>query len=92
MAVGRLELHIEELVLHGFAPADRVRIGEAVQAQLGRLLAASAAPQPKPAVMARLDAGAFQVKPGSPAETVGRHVASRLYHSLALSRAARSKR
>jgi hypothetical protein len=90
MAVGRVELHIEELVLHGFAPADRARIGDAVQAELARLLAASGGPQAKPAAVARLDAGAFQVKPGSPAESVGRQVASRVHQSLVPPRAARS--
>ena len=30
-----VELHIEELVLHGFAPGDRHRIGEAVRARAG---------------------------------------------------------
>ena len=36
MAVARVELHIEELVLHGFPPRDRARIGDAVQAELDR--------------------------------------------------------
>ncbi len=29
-----IELHIEELVLHGFSPNDRHAIGEAVQREL----------------------------------------------------------
>jgi hypothetical protein len=33
-----MELHIEELVLHGFAPGDRYVIGEAVERQLALLL------------------------------------------------------
>ena len=32
-----IELHIEELVLHGFSPRDRDAIGEAVQRELTRL-------------------------------------------------------
>ena len=35
----RIELHIEELRLHGFAPADRARIGAAFERELTRLLA-----------------------------------------------------
>ena len=31
-------LHIEELVLHGFAPGDRYVIGDAVEHELARLL------------------------------------------------------
>jgi hypothetical protein len=33
-----VELHIEELVLHGFAPGDRYEIGDAVERELARLL------------------------------------------------------
>ena len=39
MESANLNLHIEELVLHGFAPGDRYRIGEAVQQELTRLFA-----------------------------------------------------
>jgi hypothetical protein len=33
-----IELHIEELVLHGFAPGDRHRIADAIKTELKRLL------------------------------------------------------
>lgn len=33
-----VELHIEELVLHGFAPGDRYAIGDAVEREIARLL------------------------------------------------------
>jgi hypothetical protein len=33
-----INLHIEELVLHGFAPGDRHRISEAVEQELTRLI------------------------------------------------------
>ena len=33
-----VQLHIDELVLHGFAPGDRYEIGEAVERELARLL------------------------------------------------------
>lgn len=33
-----VELHIEELMLEGFAPSDRYLIGEAIQRELTRLL------------------------------------------------------
>ena len=36
-------IEIDELVLHGFPPADRNRIGEAVQAELQRASSASGA-------------------------------------------------
>jgi hypothetical protein len=40
-----LELHIEELVLRGFAPGERYRIGEAVECELARLFAEQGMPQ-----------------------------------------------
>jgi len=33
-----IHLHIEELVLHGFAPGDRHQISEAMQQELTRLI------------------------------------------------------
>jgi hypothetical protein len=36
-----VELHIEELVLHGFASADRHRIAEAMRMELARLVSAA---------------------------------------------------
>jgi hypothetical protein len=35
-----IEVHIAELVLHGFAPGDRRGVADALEAELGRLLAA----------------------------------------------------
>jgi hypothetical protein len=40
-----IELHIEELVLRGFAPGDRYWIGEAVEQELTRLLADRGVPE-----------------------------------------------
>ena len=45
MITKNIELHIEELVLHGFSPGDRYRIGEAVEQELTRLLADRGVPQ-----------------------------------------------
>ena len=39
-----VELHIEELVLHGFAPGDRYAIGDAVERELARLLGEQGVP------------------------------------------------
>ena len=41
---GNIELHIEELVLHGFEPGDRHRIGEAIERELARLFAEQGTP------------------------------------------------
>ena len=40
----RVELHIDELVLHGFPVGERYRIAESLAAELGRLLSERGAP------------------------------------------------
>ena len=52
MTPTRIRLHIDELVLHGFAPGDRYRIADALQARLGELLAED---QPDAAGAQRVD-------------------------------------
>lgn len=72
-----IELHIEELVLYGFAPADGDRIGEAVQQELARLLTehglSSALSTGRE--IERLNAGTFQLNAQSKAEATGNEVA-----------------
>jgi len=76
-----IELHIEELVLHGFAPGDRYRIADAVERELARLFAEQGVPPSlaQEAEMARLDAGAFKMAPGAREEAVGAQVAHTVY-------------
>ncbi len=79
-----VELHIDELILDGFAPGDHSLVGEAVERELARLLAVQGVP---PALsqgreVAWLDGGAFEVTPGSPAETTGVQVAKAVYGGL----------
>jgi hypothetical protein len=78
-----IELHIEELVLHGFAPGDRYRIGEAVQRELVRLLSEQGVPLSlgQDGEIARLDGGTFKVTSSKP-ETVGTQVAQAVHGSL----------
>ena len=85
MRPANVELYIKELVLHGFAPGDRYRIGEAVERELSWLLAERGMPPPllvKEAEMARLDGGSFRMLPGSDAETIGAQVAHAVYGGL----------
>jgi hypothetical protein len=79
-----VELHIEELVLHGFAPDDRYGIGDVVERELTRLFTEQGVP---PALIqngeiTRLDGGAFQVQPGSNAETTGIQLATAIYRGF----------
>jgi hypothetical protein len=79
-----VELHIEELVLGGFAAGDRFRIGDAVQAELARLITEGGVSglARRSASIDRLDAGAFQVAAGAPADRVGPQVARKVYEQL----------
>ena len=79
-----IELNIEELVLHGFAPGDRHRIGEAVEQELTRLLADRGVPQSleRGGKIANMDGGAFEVAQGSRAQVVGVQVARAVYGGL----------
>ena len=79
-----LEVRIEELVLYGFAPGDRYRIGDAMEHELARVftgqdMSPSLGPESK---FERLNSGAFEVKPGSKAEAIGVEVAQAVYRGL----------
>lgn len=86
MRRANLELHIEELVLHGFAPGDRHRIGDAVERELSRLFAEHGLPPNFETGFEspRLDAGSFNFAPGSKPEAIGAEVARALYGGLEL--------
>lgn len=79
-----IDLHIEELVLHGFSRADRYRIAEAIEHELVQLFSKQEIP---PALLlggeiAYLDGRAFQVQPGTRPDTIGAQVAQALYGGL----------
>jgi hypothetical protein len=81
MRPANVNVHIEELVLHGFAPGDRHRVATALQAELTRLLAETGAPPAwsRNAEIPRLDAGAIDAAPSSRPETVGAHAARAIH-------------
>ena len=79
-----VELHIEELVLHGFEPAHRYAIGEAIEHELTRLFTEHDAPS---AIIhdletARLDGGTLQIDPNSNPEAIGARVARAIYGGM----------
>lgn len=84
MKTGDIELHVEELVLHGFEHGDRYRIGHAVEQELGRLLTEGGAPQllTRSGEVPRLDGGSFEAKPDSGVEEFGAKVARAVYGGL----------
>jgi hypothetical protein len=79
-----LELHIDALILHGFTPAERVAITEAVERELTRLLTEHRLPSAlwQREVVARLDGGVVTVAPDSSPETIGAQVAQALCKGL----------
>jgi hypothetical protein len=79
-----VELHIEELVLRGFAPGDRYCVGDAMERELARLLAERGTPPSlaRGSGIERLDGGAFEVAHGSKSEAVGVQVAQAIYGGL----------
>jgi hypothetical protein len=84
-----IELHIEELVLHGFASGDHHRVAAAVRLELTRLLATqgatSLAADPralKGLNVERLNAGSISITPGSRPQSTGRAIARAIYHGL----------
>jgi hypothetical protein len=76
-------IEIDELVLHGFPPGERYRIGEAVQAELTRILGERGLPGAwTEGSASRLDGGAFNVVSGMPAATIGAGAAEAVYQTL----------
>lgn len=76
-----IELHIEELVLHGFTGYNAYDISEAVQLEITRLLQERGLPTnlPVKANIEHLDAGNFSLQPGAKAKSVGNHIARSVY-------------
>ena len=84
MVTANLNLHIEELGLHGFAPGDRSRIGEAVQRELTRLFAEQGMPTSlaQGEEIGRLDGGRFVMTVGMQAEEIGVQIAKSIYGGI----------
>ncbi len=79
-----IELHIDELVLHGFSPADRLRIGSALEGELARLLAEGTLPVALASAghIESLDAGSFERSPHATPAWIGGQVARAVYGRL----------
>jgi hypothetical protein len=82
--VSKVEIEIEELSLHGFAPADRFRIADAIERELARLMTGRGMDRPAGSRtrVARLDAGSFRVAPHASVESVARQAARAIHGGL----------
>lgn len=83
-APGSLDLRIDEVVLHGFEPNDRVRICQAMQRELARLFREQGVP---PSLMQgraieRVDGGTLALAPGAKSSSIGSQIARAVYGGL----------
>jgi hypothetical protein len=79
-----VKLHIEELVLQGFAPRDRHRIAGAMQLELARLMNENGvtASRENDISLDRLQGGTFRVKAGAKPEATGSEIARAVFRNL----------
>jgi hypothetical protein len=79
-----IELHIEELVLHGFAPGDRCAIGDAVERELTRLLGEQRVPSLLRSENAtdEIKGATFNVVDNSKPLAIGHQVARAVYQGF----------
>lgn len=79
-----LDLHIDELVLHGFDHVDRWELAAAVERALAHLFAERGAPASlnQGGTRASLDGGVFAVPRGAGAQEIGGQIALAVYRSL----------
>lgn len=78
-----IELHIEELVLHGFSHGDSNRIAGAVEHELARLITEKGVPEDVAnGEIAKVDGGSFQLAQGLKPETAGARIAKAVYGGM----------
>ncbi len=80
-----IELHIEELILHGFSPHDRYHIGAAVEAELTRLFTEQGIPASllNGIEIPSINAGTFNYQTNDNRKNTGNSIASSVYKGLA---------
>jgi len=81
----KIEIAIEELVLHGLDPSDRDGIREVIERELQRLFAERGVPPhlARSGKIPRLENAAVEVQAGSRADAIGSQVARSLYQRVA---------
>jgi len=82
MKPAHIELIIDELVLHGFAPADRHAIGDAVQAHLENMLAADSTAPARDISVENLVPQQVVLSPRAKAVTIGSGIAQAIHGGL----------
>jgi len=79
-----LHLHIQHLVLHGFAPVDHHRIGEAMEHELARLFLSQGVPRSlaNPTAVDLLDGGVLKIGSAAAPEPIGIQLARAIHEAL----------
>lgn len=80
----RIDLHIGELVLHGFSPHQRYAIAEAVEMELTRLLKQRQMPTTfhQAGRFPLINAGSFIIGKDTKGEVTGNKIANAVYKSF----------
>jgi hypothetical protein len=79
-----IELHIKELVLHGFAAKDRLQIGAAIEEELSRLIERHGA-RALPVVSMEVEGvmtGNLRLANGATPQAIGRQIAQHVHRQL----------
>lgn len=77
-----IEVHIEELVLHGFSQADRRPIADAVERELSSLFAREGLLAEQSVEIERVNGGTFRLGEKEREESAGKGVARAIYGGL----------
>lgn len=79
-----LELHIEELVLHGFAHRDQARIQRSIEQELTRLFTEQGVPASLSTTneIQQLPGSSLNVRVGMSVEAIGSQVAQAIYGGM----------
>ncbi len=75
----KIDVHIEELVLHGFGPERRWNIGDAVETELRGLLAEKGIPGAWLSNPERIEAGAIAATGPTRPAAIGTQIAGAVY-------------
>jgi len=80
----QIEINIDELVLHGFAPGDGKKIGEALELALMQSFNQQAAPGTlnQPADVSHIDGGSFTMQKNSKPAQVVSGISNSIYTSV----------
>ncbi|MBX3234560.1 MAG: hypothetical protein KF814_00290 [Nitrospiraceae bacterium] len=77
-----IEVHIEELVLHGFSQADRRPIADAVERELSSLFLREGLPADRSFEIERMNGGTFRVDEKDREGSTGKGAARAIYGGL----------